>query len=233
MARKKGSAPVAEPAPAVTLEETLKEVMRCTREGIRINTFMLDETYYLRSFVEQMMKVNGGRAFFTNADHAAIYIALHAASSGRGIRIYTALLPFGDDDRGPFRSWPIAQHSSLPLSRRAASAVAAELLKRLGCEGKAVLVDVTPDEKLARSVRNIPGVSFVPSARTRYLRSQPVSGSSSARANPPSLVSSSKPSDAISRRPTLTTRGMSPGNDSKIVVRPCGSEFVVTRPMGL
>jgi len=42
---------------------------------------------------------------------------------------------------------------------------AAELLKRLGCEGKAVLVDVTPDEKLALSVRNIPGVSFVPSAR--------------------------------------------------------------------
>jgi large subunit ribosomal protein L4 len=42
---------------------------------------------------------------------------------------------------------------------------ATELLKRLGCEGKAVLVDVTPDEKLARSVRNIPGVSFVPSSR--------------------------------------------------------------------
>ena len=42
---------------------------------------------------------------------------------------------------------------------------AAELLKRLGCEGKAVLVDVTLDEKLARSVRNIPGVSLVPGAR--------------------------------------------------------------------
>ena len=32
----------------VTIEETLKEVMRCTRDGIRINTFMLDESYYLR-----------------------------------------------------------------------------------------------------------------------------------------------------------------------------------------
>ena len=42
---------------------------------------------------------------------------------------------------------------------------AAELLKRLGCEGKAVLVDVAVDEKLSRSVRNIPGVSLVPSAR--------------------------------------------------------------------
>jgi large subunit ribosomal protein L4 len=42
---------------------------------------------------------------------------------------------------------------------------AAELLKRLGCEGKAVLVDVAVDDKLSRSVRNIPGVSFVPSSR--------------------------------------------------------------------
>ena len=42
---------------------------------------------------------------------------------------------------------------------------AAELLKRLGCDGKAVLVDVAVDEKLSRSVRNIPGVSLVPSAR--------------------------------------------------------------------
>src|SRR5439155_13205382 len=40
---------------------------------------------------------------------------------------------------------------------------ATELLKRLGCEGKAVLVDVAVDEKLSRSVRNIRGVSFVPS----------------------------------------------------------------------
>ena len=36
---------------------------------------------------------------------------------------------------------------------------------RSASTGKAVLVDVAPDEKLARSVRNIPGVSFVPSAR--------------------------------------------------------------------
>jgi large subunit ribosomal protein L4 len=42
---------------------------------------------------------------------------------------------------------------------------AVELLKRLGVTGKAVLVDVALDEKLSRSVRNIPGVSFVPSAR--------------------------------------------------------------------
>ena len=43
--------------------------------------------------------------------------------------------------------------------------VAAELLGRLGVTGKAVLVDVTPDERLSLSVRNIPGVALVKSAR--------------------------------------------------------------------
>jgi large subunit ribosomal protein L4 len=42
---------------------------------------------------------------------------------------------------------------------------AAELLRRLGVTGKAVLVDVAVDEKLSRSVRNIPGISCVPSSR--------------------------------------------------------------------
>jgi large subunit ribosomal protein L4 len=42
---------------------------------------------------------------------------------------------------------------------------ATELLKRLGVDGKAVLVDLTVDDKLFRSVRNIPGVTFVSSAR--------------------------------------------------------------------
>ena len=42
---------------------------------------------------------------------------------------------------------------------------AAELLKRLGCEGKAVLIDVALDDKLSRSVKNIPGVTLVRSAK--------------------------------------------------------------------
>jgi large subunit ribosomal protein L4 len=42
---------------------------------------------------------------------------------------------------------------------------AAELLQRLGVDGKAVLIDVAVDEKLSRSVRNIPGVTFVQSGR--------------------------------------------------------------------
>jgi N-acetylmuramoyl-L-alanine amidase len=70
------------------------------------------------------------RAVFTNADHAAIYISVHASSSGHGVRVYTALLPYGTDDRGPFRSWITAQHPALPLSQSTASAIANELQKR-------------------------------------------------------------------------------------------------------
>ena len=42
---------------------------------------------------------------------------------------------------------------------------AVEMLKKLGVSGKAVIIDVTPDDKLARSVRNIPGVSLVASGK--------------------------------------------------------------------
>jgi large subunit ribosomal protein L4 len=42
---------------------------------------------------------------------------------------------------------------------------AAAMLAKLGVSGKAVLIDVTPDDNLSRSVRNIPGVSLVASAR--------------------------------------------------------------------
>jgi large subunit ribosomal protein L4 len=42
---------------------------------------------------------------------------------------------------------------------------AVELLSRLGVSGKAVLIDVTADDKLLRSVRNIPGVSLVQAGR--------------------------------------------------------------------
>jgi len=70
------------------------------------------------------------RAIFANADHAAIYIAVHAASAGHGVRVYTAMLPYDGDDRGTFRAWTTAQHASLPLSQSAASAVAAEFQRR-------------------------------------------------------------------------------------------------------
>ncbi len=71
------------------------------------------------------------RAFYANTTHAAVYVALHAASNGHGVRLYTALLPYSNqDDDGPFRSWSTAQSSSMPLSQAAAASVAAELRKQ-------------------------------------------------------------------------------------------------------
>jgi len=42
---------------------------------------------------------------------------------------------------------------------------AAEMLKRLGIDGKALLVDTKPEDKLTLSVRNIEGVRVLPSNR--------------------------------------------------------------------
>jgi len=57
-----------------TFEETLKEVQRCTREGITINTFMLEQSRMLTQFIEQMARINKGRAFFASPDRLGEYI---------------------------------------------------------------------------------------------------------------------------------------------------------------
>ena len=57
-----------------TVEATLKEVARATKEDIRINIFMLDPNSYLRQFVEKMTQMNGGRAFFTSPDNLGDYV---------------------------------------------------------------------------------------------------------------------------------------------------------------
>ena len=57
-----------------TVDATLSEVNRCTRDGIRINTFMLDATSYLQEFVEKLTRMNRGRAFFTTPETLGDYV---------------------------------------------------------------------------------------------------------------------------------------------------------------
>jgi uncharacterized protein with von Willebrand factor type A (vWA) domain len=57
-----------------TVDATMKEVLRCTKDNIRINTFMLDPDGSLRRFVEQMTELNGGRAFFTTPESLGDYV---------------------------------------------------------------------------------------------------------------------------------------------------------------
>ncbi len=70
------------------------------------------------------------RAASANAAHPAIYISLHAASQGSGIRLYTALIPAAGENHGAFFDWNAAQSLFLLLSQAATSSVAAELGKR-------------------------------------------------------------------------------------------------------
>ena len=73
------------PAPE-TIRMTLSEVARATREGIRINTFMLDATGYLRSFVEKMTQLNRGRAFFTTPETLGDYVLVDFLDQKRARR---------------------------------------------------------------------------------------------------------------------------------------------------
>jgi uncharacterized protein with von Willebrand factor type A (vWA) domain len=56
------------------LEETLREVSRCTKEAITINTFMMDRRRYSLEFVRLMTKINRGRVFFATPDNLGEYI---------------------------------------------------------------------------------------------------------------------------------------------------------------
>lgn len=73
------------PAPE-TIQLTLAEVARATREGIRINTFMLDATGYLRDFVERMTKMNRGRAFYTTPETLGDYVLVDFLEQKRTVR---------------------------------------------------------------------------------------------------------------------------------------------------
>jgi uncharacterized protein with von Willebrand factor type A (vWA) domain len=57
-----------------TWQATLREVVRCTRDGITINTFMLERSAYLMKFVNDLSKINGGRVFYASPDHLGEYI---------------------------------------------------------------------------------------------------------------------------------------------------------------
>src|SRR5258708_39193602 len=66
-----------------TIQETLKEVQRCTREGITINTFMLEQSRLLTAFVEQMAKINRGRAFFATPERLGEYVLVDYVANKR------------------------------------------------------------------------------------------------------------------------------------------------------
>ncbi|MDE0054234.1 MAG: VWA domain-containing protein [Gammaproteobacteria bacterium] len=57
-----------------TYRATYGAVRRCTRKGIAINTFMLDSSYYLKEFMDQIARINGGRVFYTTPERLGEYV---------------------------------------------------------------------------------------------------------------------------------------------------------------
>lgn len=69
------------------------------------------------------------RASLANSAHPAIYISVHAAVEGRGVRVYTSLMPYSGNAVGPFQPWEAAQAHYVRTAVVAAASVAAELRK--------------------------------------------------------------------------------------------------------
>jgi uncharacterized protein with von Willebrand factor type A (vWA) domain len=69
-----GEAQFAYPPTAETIRATFKAVKHCTTRGIAINTFMLDASPYLKAFMDEIARINGGRVFYTSPEKLGEYI---------------------------------------------------------------------------------------------------------------------------------------------------------------
>jgi uncharacterized protein with von Willebrand factor type A (vWA) domain len=63
-----------------TIQETLREVQRCTKAGITINTFMLERSRALAEFVALVTRLNRGRAFYASPEHLGEYVLVDFVS---------------------------------------------------------------------------------------------------------------------------------------------------------
>jgi uncharacterized protein with von Willebrand factor type A (vWA) domain len=75
-----GQVEFAYPPTIRTMQSTLREVGRATREGIVINTFMLERSRYLSDFVDLMSRINRGRAFYVEPERLGEYVLVDYVS---------------------------------------------------------------------------------------------------------------------------------------------------------
>ena len=66
-----------------TVDETLKEVKRCTQAAITINTFMLATNHYLVDFIDRLTRINRGRAFYSTPGQLGRYVMVDYLRSRR------------------------------------------------------------------------------------------------------------------------------------------------------
>ncbi|HEY8839942.1 MAG TPA: VWA domain-containing protein, partial [Candidatus Dormibacteraeota bacterium] len=84
-----GRAYFAYPPTFKTIQQTLREVRRCTRDRVVINTFMLERGPYLTEFINQMTRINKGRAFFVSPDRLGEYVLVDYVSGKQRRRAST------------------------------------------------------------------------------------------------------------------------------------------------
>ncbi|GBD03390.1 hypothetical protein HRbin19_00672 [bacterium HR19] len=58
------------------MRETMKEVEEATKENITINIFMVEDNPQVQKFVEEVVRINKGRAFFTTPENLGKYVLL-------------------------------------------------------------------------------------------------------------------------------------------------------------
>jgi|SRR6266853_697222 len=141
------SLPTPPPAPAHPFLILIDPAHGGTESGAVLNPTLLEKDVTLafarrlrqelgaRGISVQLLREADGtfsadqRAAAANAAHAALYVAIHATSQGTGMRIYTAALALGEDERGPFVSWQEAQSASLARSRSVQQQMTASIQK--------------------------------------------------------------------------------------------------------
>ncbi len=78
-----GEAMFAYPPTPQTIRATFRAVKKCTTKGIAINTFMLEQSDYLRAFMQEVARINGGRVFYTSPDQLGEYILVDYVENKR------------------------------------------------------------------------------------------------------------------------------------------------------
>jgi uncharacterized protein with von Willebrand factor type A (vWA) domain len=64
-------------------QQALLEVQRCTRDGVTINTFMLEDDRWMVAFVNQLAAINHGRTFFADKNNLGEYLLVDYLNSKR------------------------------------------------------------------------------------------------------------------------------------------------------
>ncbi len=71
------------PPNAFAEQQALLEAQRCTRDGITINTFMLENDHWMMAFVNQLSSINHGRTFYADKNNLGEYLLVDYLNSKR------------------------------------------------------------------------------------------------------------------------------------------------------